>query len=102
MTDVNVHINILSRMFKNEDIKNWIIKERPLLTAEVVTKCLTWCKKHKDWTWEEWSKIIFSDECSLERGIGAHRQWVFRTSQQKWDKEMIDSYKKDKDINIMI
>ena len=39
-TDVNVHINTLSRMFKNEDIKNWIIKKRSLLTTEVVTKHL--------------------------------------------------------------
>ena len=39
--EINVHINTLSRMFKNENIKNLIIKERSLLIAEVVVKRLT-------------------------------------------------------------
>jgi transposase len=56
----------------------------------------------KDWTTLEWEGIIFSDECSLERGAGKQPSWVFRTPKQKWDKEMIDTYTKGKDISVMI
>jgi transposase len=45
---------------------------------------------------------MWSDECSVERGSGAGRQWVFRTPVQKWDKEMIQTYKKGKDILVMV
>jgi len=30
------------------------------------------------------------------------QQWVFYTSAQKWDKEMIQSYNKDKNKSVMI
>ena len=38
----------------------------------------------------------------MERGAGARRTWVWRTPGQKWDKEMVNTYKKDKDISVMI
>jgi hypothetical protein len=58
--------------------------------------------QRKEWTEEQWASIIFSDECSLERGSRARPEWAFRTPAQKWDKEMISSYKKGKDISVMI
>jgi hypothetical protein len=45
---------------------------------------------------------MWSDECSVERGSGAAPQWVFRTPPQKWDKEMVQTYKKGKDISVMV
>ena len=63
---------------------------------------LAWAKEHLEWTQEQWDKVIFLDECSVERGTGGRRVWVWRTPSQKWDKEMIELYKKGKDISIMI
>ena len=68
----------------------------------MVKKRLQWAKIHMNWTLDQWCTVIFSDECSLERGSGGQRIWVFRTPSQKWDKEMIEPYKKGKDIRIMI
>ena len=45
---------------------------------------------------------MWSDECSVERGTGKNREWVFRTPVQKWDREMIETYKKGKDISVMV
>jgi transposase len=71
--NATVHKNTLYRMLKDEDITNWLAKKRPLLTLEVVAKRLKWVQKYKNWSWDEWSRIIFSDECSLERGKGGRR-----------------------------
>jgi Transposase len=68
---VTVHKNTIYRMLKSEGITNWLAKRRPLLIPEVVAKRLAFCKKYKNWMYTEWCKIIFSDECSLERGVGA-------------------------------
>jgi DDE superfamily endonuclease len=78
------------------------MKRRPTLTPETVAKRLQWALDYVDWTLEQWCEIIFSDECSLERGAGGQREWAFRTPAQKWDKIMIEPYKKGKDICIMI
>ena len=55
-----------------------------------------------NWTVNKWVKYMWSDECSAERGAGKRGTWVFRTPPQKWNKEMIDTYKKSKDISVMV
>jgi transposase len=80
---VAVSTSTLSRMLKEEGITNWLAKKRPLLKPEHVAKRLKFCKEHVNWTWDEWRLIIWSDECSLERGAGARPVWVFRTPEQK-------------------
>jgi hypothetical protein len=46
--------------------------------------------------------IIFSDECSVERGKGGQRQWVFQLPSQKWLPEMVQTCRKSTDISIMV
>jgi len=91
-----------TRLLKKYGISNWLAKKRPYLTAQAVKARLKFAQEHKDWTYNDWKKVIFSDECSLERGAGARRVWVFRTPQDKWHKDMIMPYTKGKDITIMI
>ena len=83
-------------------IRKWRCAQRPVLTPEIANKRLQWVLARRDWTEEEWKNIIFSDECSVERGFGAQRQWAFHTPQQKWDRACIQTYKKGKDISIMV
>jgi hypothetical protein len=90
------------RILEKHHIKKWIAKKRPYLTEAHAQARLSWCQIRKDWTTEEWKSIIFSDECSVERGAGAQRVWVWRTPSQKWDKDMIQPVKTGKDISIMI
>ena len=78
------------------------MKKRPILNEELAKERLTWAIAHKDWDWEEWKTIIWSDECSVERGSGVRREWVFRTPEQKWYRHFVQPYKKGKDIKIMI
>ena len=58
------------RILREEGIKKWIAKQRPLLTEESAKIRLKWCLARKDWTWEQWKTYIFSDEASIERGKG--------------------------------
>jgi hypothetical protein len=54
------------RMLDKYRIKKWQKKRRPILTPEVVTKRPEWTLTLMDWALEEWMKLIFSDECSVE------------------------------------
>jgi hypothetical protein len=46
--------------------------------------------------------VMWSDECSVERGRGKVQEWVFRTPAQKWQKDYVQTYKASKDIKIMV
>ena len=90
------------RVLKQNGITNWRAKKRPLLTPEHAGLRLRWAEAHINWSEEQWSKILWSDECSVERGTGKRPVWVFRTPHQKWDKDMVEPYKKGKDLSTMI
>lgn len=101
-TGLECHRKIVYRILKDHGITNWLVKKRPLLTPEVAAKRYAWCWERRDWTYDEWKLYIFSDECSVERGTGKRREWVFRTPSQKWDQEMIQPYKKGHDVSVMV
>ena len=82
----------------------WKAQKRPKLTPEIAKCRYNWALKYKDWSYEEWSKVIWSDECSVELGSGHKHKWVFRLNQlgEKWKKEYIQPYNKGKGIRVMI
>src|SRR5215469_4704839 len=55
-------------ILKRHHIKNWLAKKRPHLTPMHAKNRLAWALARKDWSCEEWSKILFRDECTVERG----------------------------------
>lgn len=101
-TGVDVSAKTVYRLLKEEGITNWRCKKRPLLTPEVAGKRYAWALAHEDWGFDKWAKIIWSDERSVGRGTGKRREWCFRTPAQKWDKNMVQPYKKGHDFSIMV
>jgi hypothetical protein len=63
-----------------------------LLTEAHAAARLAWCLRHRYMTYEEWGLFLWSDECSVERGRGKNQEWCFRTPDQKWEREMIQTY----------
>ena len=39
---------------------------------------MLWAKEHRQWTVEDWEKVGWSDECSVEKGADLRQVWVFR------------------------
>jgi transposase len=92
----------ITKILKAVGIWHWKCKRRPYLTDEVAAKRLAWCLTRKDWTVLDFMKYIFTDECSAERGAGGAQEWAWCQPVQKWNKEMVTTYKKGKDISVMV
>ena len=45
---------------------------------------------------------MFSDECSVEQGKGQKQVWVFGILADKWKPEMVTTYKKGKQLRVMV
>ena len=101
-TQIQLSRSTLYRLLKRVGIKNWLAQKRPKLTEEHARLRLQFAHKYKHLTTKEWAQFIFSDECSIERGSGKQRVWVFRTPYQKWLKEMIQTFDKGKGISVMV
>jgi hypothetical protein len=49
-----------------------------------------------------WSKAIFSDECSVEKGTGKKKAWVWGNPTHKWDPNLIETFPKGKQAFVMV
>ena len=92
----------LQRRLGEHLIIKWIAAECPLLTDQQAAIRLQCARDHRGWTLERWNTMIWSDECSASKGDGRRRSWVFKTRQQKWEKEMIQGTRPSGGVSQMI
>jgi transposase len=99
----HVSIRTIQRKLQKElNMRKWLAKERPKLTAENAKKRLEWAKRVKDWTTEDWAKVGWSDECSIEKDKDPRQVWVFRTPQEKYQSECVRPKKTGRSISLMV
>jgi Transposase len=55
----------IARQLKKTRMKAVVKKKRPLLTKRHRQEWLDWALAHKDWTVEDWKRVIIMD-CQLE------------------------------------
>ena len=92
----------MDRILREANIKKWLAKSRPRLKPEHVAKRLRWATVHKDWTVEDFKRVIWSDECSVDKSKDPRQQWVFREPGEKWLADCIHRKEKDKRISLMV
>jgi len=80
---LHVSLPTIDRMLREPSIKKWLAKKRPKLMADHAKARLQLALAHKDWTVEDFRRVIYSDECSVEKEPAGHQRWAFRTSQEK-------------------
>ena len=79
-----ISLSSMKRRLREQGLRKWKKIKRPVLTELRASKKLKWAQQHKDWTVEQWQNVLWSDECSVERGSGRRAEYVFRTSIDKW------------------
>ena len=99
---LQIHRSTIKKVLADHGIQNWKCKRRPFLTPALAAKRLAWCLEHKDWRAEEWGMVVWSDECSVERGRGKRDEYAFRTATQKWLPEMVQTYNCKKNMKVMV
>ena len=98
---VNINLNLLisrssiNRILQDYNIVSYIARRKPQITPTQRRNRLMWCYDHLNWSINDWSNVIFSDESNLEvlnrkSGIYIRRfrnDWAwFKRSQKRIDK----------------
>jgi transposase len=100
--ELSIKKTTIKTILTRHGITNWRARRRPFLTEKNTVKRLAWCLKHQGLTEEEWGMYMWSDECSVERGRGKRDEWVFRTANQAWDRDMVQTYNCKKNMKVMV
>ena len=73
----------LQKLFKLEDVRKRVAIIKPFLNAGHMKARRAWALEHRPWTFDDWKKIIWSDESSICLGKLAGRQYVLRSPDGK-------------------
>jgi transposase len=73
----------IQRLLRELDKRKWLQRKRPVLTENHAAARLRWAQEYQDYEEEDWKKVKWSDECTVERGVGVQPIWTFnRPSEQ--------------------
>jgi hypothetical protein len=61
-------------------MRKWQRLKRPALTAEHARFRRNWAEGYRYFTYLNWRRVRWSDECSIQLGKGQKFEWVFVAS----------------------
>jgi transposase len=75
--DHKVKRHSIWRLLAEEGRRKWLVLDRPALTPWHAQKRLEWAQTYAGYTPLEFARVFWSDECTVERGIGERREYTF-------------------------
>ncbi|KAG0975206.1 hypothetical protein G6F28_012988 [Rhizopus arrhizus] len=76
--------------------------KKPLLSAKDIRKRLSWCMAHKDWTVDDWKRVVWSDETKINRFNSDGRTWTWIRSGESLKSHHVKMTVKHGGGNIML
>jgi len=72
------------RILKKYGIRGYRCVRKPFLTILQRRKRMIWARKHKEWDFEKWKNVVFSDESIFQCFSSHGKRWVLRTADQRY------------------
>jgi transposase len=57
--------------------RKWLQRKRPEIKAHHAEARLNWARTYESFTPEDWARVKWSDECTVERGAGVRGVWTW-------------------------
>ncbi len=92
--NISIDRRTVARALNNQGLRAGEKKKKPGLSQKNIKARLEWAKEHKDWTVEDWNRVIFSDESKINRFNSDGRSWCwYRDVNQIEDRTVNITYK---------
>lgn len=75
-----LHPNTVRKHLRKSGMKAIVKKKCPFLSAKHRRERLDFAYTHKDWTLEDWKRVVWSDETKINRLGSDGRKWVWKKS----------------------
>ena len=89
-TNKTFSVQTLRNHLKNTGMKAVVKKKRPLLLKRHRKACMDFALAHKDWTIEDWKKVVWSDETKINRLGSDGRQWVWKKAGESLSNKVVE------------
>jgi transposase len=98
--NLRVSKSTIRRVLKKLNIRKWISKKRIFLKQHDAKKRLEFVKKWSNCN--DFSNIIFSDECSVQRKSNSIHQYAFSFKYERYRKDLVNLVNHGKDLRQMV
>jgi len=78
------------RHMKVAGMKAVVKRKKPLLSKRHRRERLDFAIKHKDWTMEDWKKVVWSDETKINRLGSDGRKWVWKKAGEPLSDRLVE------------
>jgi transposase len=99
---VEVSVSTLRRALHELGIFCRVARKKPHLSPKQIVNRLAFAKKYKDWTVEQWRKVLWTDEASFERGKATRRAHSWRRNEEANNLDCLAATFKSGRISVMV
>ncbi|KAJ5898841.1 hypothetical protein N7495_003585 [Penicillium taxi] len=85
LVDNKIGRDALWRLMQVRNLRKWR-KKSQYLKPEHAEKRLQWAREYEHFTPDDWRRVFWSDESTVERGIGARPEWSFISPKHQLDR----------------
>ena len=78
LSGLDISIKTTARRLKEVNLVSRYAHRKPFLKPRHKRERLEWANRYKDWSVDDWKKVVFSDECLLKVGADPQRRRVIR------------------------
>jgi isopentenyl diphosphate isomerase/L-lactate dehydrogenase-like FMN-dependent dehydrogenase len=100
--DSTVSVQTIRNVLKEDGLKAYVKKKKPLLTTRHKKARLQFAQKYSEWTVEDWKRVIWSDETKINRFGSDGLQYVWKKPGEPLSEREITSTVKFGGGNIMV
>jgi len=99
---LDVHENTIHNALSEAGYLHRIARRRPYLNKRDRKHRLKFAKEHKDWTVEDWARILFCDEMSVQLFMERRtRDYVWRKANEEFHPDCINYQKRPLGVGLM-
>ena len=102
LVEPKISESTVRRRHSEAGLNSYVAAVKPGLRVENVKARLQWGLKYKDWTVEDWKKVIWSDESSIWIGANPRRQWVIRPQGERLNPKYVKRSFKSAQVKVMV
>lgn len=84
--DDKIKVRSLQRLLREMGLRKWRQLKRPELKPHHAEARLQWARTYEYFTEEDWKRVCWSDECTVERGVGRQPTWTFNRPSEQLEK----------------
>lgn len=77
-TDVNISVRTVRRRLNEFGLMGRVARHKPLVSEKNLRERMAFARAHIDWTPEQWSKVVFTDESKFNRFGSDGKSYVRR------------------------